>query len=91
MERAGVDDDDAEDFALALCLEEDAFDEGRAGVGEDRVAVVDLGDGVLLDDFAGEEDAVADERVDLVDQERLGLRGRREGASVPWGDLLGDE
>lgn len=83
-----VDDHDAELLALPLRLEEDALDDAGPRVRQDDVAVFELFNRVLLDHAAGEEDAVADERVDLGDQERFRLGNavdrvrlvRREGS-----------
>lgn len=73
IQRSRVNDDDAELLPLPLGLEQDALDDARPRVGKNHIAVVDLFDRVLLDHARGEEDAVADERVDLRDEEGFGL------------------
>ena len=66
--------DNAEHLPLPFRLEKNPLDDRTPCIRENRLSVFDFGDGVLLDHAVGENDTVTNERVDLVDEERLGLR-----------------
>lgn len=69
-----VDNGDGEPLAVGVGLAEGALDERVVGVRQDNFAVGDVVGGGLDDDKVGEGDALADEVVDGLAEELLGLK-----------------
>lgn len=82
-----VDDNDAELLPMSLRLEKYSLDDGRPRVRQDRLAVLDLGDGMLLDDLVGQQDPIPNERIDLCQQECFGLsKGSARSSRHGWSE-----